>query len=348
MKMRKMISITAILLALVLVLAACGNGGGGGTTPPAGGNGEDAPFTLMAGSAAAPGTQVVRHLEVASRYLEEMGSSLTLELQLSSVLGTEREMSEQILLGSPILLSTSDIGISPLIPQIAFVNFPGLFRDWDDVSENLWHGWAGDAVTEMVEDMGYHMFGFADNDFRWISNSIGPIETFDDLAGRSIRVPENELLIDFFTRAGALPISIAFGEITTALQQGVVDGQENGPVLTFQSGFHEFNNYLTASHHGYSTHIVIMSPDVFNSLSPQQQADLTRAMEYALAEQQYYVVNYMRPAVLAEIAATPGMQIVPFSEAFYDRVLEIGRDMAASARWIELLGQDLLDKMFPS
>jgi len=340
----------AILLIMVLTvtLAACGggNGGGGGGTAP-GDNGGEQTVILMAGSAAAPGTQVVRHLETASQYLRDIGSTVQLELQLSSVLGTEREMSEAILMDAPIVLSTSDIGISPLIPEIAFVNFPGLFRDWDDVRENLWYGWAGEVVTQMVEDMGYKMFGFADNDFRWISNSIGPIHTFEDLAGRSIRVPENQLLIDFFTRAGALPISIAFGEITTALQQGVVDGQENGPVLTFQSGFHEFNNYLTASHHGYSTHVVIMSPNVFNSLSPTQQADLTRALTNAVQEQQYYVVNHMRPAVLAEIAATPGMEIVPFNEDFYNRVLEIGRDMAASQTWIDLLGQDLLDKMFP-
>jgi len=343
----KKILVILLVMMLALSLAACGNNNQ--PAPPTGGNG-DAPeqtVILMAGSAAAPGTQVVRHLETASRYLEEIGSSVQLQLQLSSVLGTEREMSEAILMDAPIVLSTSDIGISPLIPEIAFVNFPGLFRDWDDVRENLWYGWAGEVVTEMVEDMGYKMFGFADNDFRWISNSIGPIHTFEDLSGRSIRVPENQLLIDFFTRAGALPISIAFGEITTALQQGVVDGQENGPVLTFQSGFHEFNNYLTASHHGYSTHVVIMSPNVFNQLSPTQQADLTRALTNAIAEQQYYVVNHMRPAVLAEIAATPGMEIVPFNEDFYNRVLEIGRDMAASQTWIDLLGQDLLDRMFP-
>jgi TRAP-type C4-dicarboxylate transport system substrate-binding protein len=345
--MKKFFSVLAIMLTMTLILTACGPGGGGGGAANVGGDDGETPVVLMAGSAAAPGTQVVRHLETASRYLEEMGSSVTLQLQLSSVLGTEREMSEAVLLDAPIVLSTSDIGISPVIPEIAFINFPGLFRDWDDVRENLWYGWAGEVATQMVEDMGYKMFGFADNDFRWISNSIGPIETFADLSGRSIRVPENELLIDFFTRAGALPISIAFGEITTALQQGVVDGQENGPVLTFQSGFHEFNQYLTASHHGYSTHVIIMSPNVFNDLSPRQQEELTRALEYAIEEQQYYVVNHMRPAVLQEIADTPGMEIVPFDDAFYARVLEIGRDMATSARWIELLGQDLLDRMFP-
>ncbi|MCL2617053.1 MAG: TRAP transporter substrate-binding protein [Defluviitaleaceae bacterium] len=345
MKMKKAISVTAMMMTTVFALTACA--GGGGAAAPAGADGET-PITLLAGSAAAPGTQVVRHLETASRMLEEMGSSITLELQFSSVLGTEREMSEQILMGSNVILSTSDIGISPLIPEIAFVNFPGLFADYSDVEANLWNGWAGEVVTDMVIDAGYKLFGIADNDFRWISNSVRPVNTFEELAGLSIRVPENELLIDFFTRAGALPISIAFGEIATALQQGVVDGQENGPVLTLTSGFSEFNNYLTASHHGYSLHVVIMSPEVFNSMSPRQQQELTEVMEYAIAEQQYYVVNHMRPAVVAELAGTPGIEIVEFNEDFYGHMVRIGREMAASPRWIELLGQDLLDRMFPN
>src|SRR5690606_29876001 len=95
------------------------------------------------------------------------------------------------------------------------------------------------------------VLGYFENDFRTISNSKHPIKDIKDLQGLKLRVVPSQSLRLFFQKAGAQVVTLPFPEIFTALQQGTVDGQENGVILTHQARFFETQKYVTVTNHAY-------------------------------------------------------------------------------------------------
>jgi TRAP-type C4-dicarboxylate transport system substrate-binding protein len=222
-----------------------------------------------------------------------------------------------------------------------------MFKDYDDVKEKYWQGWVGEEVAGMLAASGFKCLGFVDNDFRWLTNSKRPVNNLEDLRGLTIRVPETEFLIDFFNRIGALPTPIAWGELATALQQGVVDGQDNGVFAVEMAGFHEFNRYITISNHSYSSHAIVTSQEQFDALSSQQQEDLISAITFAAEEQQDYVVNQMRPASVEKLMEIEGLEIIENNDNLHAQLVTVGKEMANSERWLGLFGKELVERMYP-
>lgn len=148
----------------------------------------------------------------------------------------------------------------------------------------------GDGVIaendrKVLEELGVHALEFYENDFRGLTNSEGPIETPDDLQGLKIRVPELPMYVDLFEAWGAQPLPIAFPELYTALQQGTVDGQDNGVILTFDSKFQEVQDYFTRTNHAYGAGVIACNKETWDSLSDEQQQALEEAADAASESQ---------------------------------------------------------------
>src|SRR5699024_10595565 len=100
---------------------------------------------------------------------------------------------------------------------------------------------------------GITLIGFYENDFRGLTTSNVPVRAPEDMQGLKLRVPGMPMYISMFQKWGAEPVSMPFPELYTGLQQGTVDGQDNGIVLSSNSGFDEVQSYLTLTRHGYGT-----------------------------------------------------------------------------------------------
>ncbi|MHB1420223.1 MAG: TRAP transporter substrate-binding protein, partial [Bacillota bacterium] len=162
---------------------------------------------------------------------QKSNGRIKVQTALGGVMGSEREMTEALQLGNLQVGFISDIGMAAVIPEIAFVNLPYLFTDYDQVKELYYNGWIGEEVSKLTLNKGVRILSFADNGFRGLSNSKRPIVGPDDLKGLKIRVPEFPMLLKFFEKLGAAPTPMAITELLTALQQKTVDGQDNGPTL---------------------------------------------------------------------------------------------------------------------
>ncbi|MGN1414503.1 MAG: TRAP transporter substrate-binding protein [Anaerovoracaceae bacterium] len=270
--------VLSVALSLVLILTMClafsGCGGSGSDS------GEAEQVVIHFGS-----SQGTTHAwyEAATAFKDtvekESGGSVTIQIDFGGAWGTDKDHAEQVQSGALDMYIGSTVGADAVVNEIGFVNLPYFINSYEKVDELIYNGWVGETITKDMENAGFKMLGLTDCDFRWISNSKHEINSAADLKGLKMRVPETPMFLKFFEALGANPTSMAFTELPSALQQGTVDGQDNGPVLSYTNGLHEFNKYWVKSNHSFAAAVVVMNQGKWDSLSADQQEVIAAAAE---------------------------------------------------------------------
>ncbi len=202
---------------------------------------------------------------------ERTDGEITIEVYPSDQLGSQTQLVEGTLLGTNDMVLTSDAVLSNFVPDVGIINLPFIFRDADHVRTAL-DGEVGQDLSALVEKQGAVVVGWWENGFRHITNSRNPIETPDDIEGMKLRVPEGPVFISTFEALGANPTPISFGELYSALQLGVVDGQENPPAHILTQKFYEVQDYVSRTGHIYLSSPVIINKNLLESLSEEHQS----------------------------------------------------------------------------
>ncbi|TVQ36418.1 MAG: DctP family TRAP transporter solute-binding subunit [Geminicoccaceae bacterium] len=203
--------------------------------------------------------------------LEELsGGAFTLLHHPSSALGGEREMIEQVQLGILDMVITSTGPLPNFVPETQVLDLPFLFRDYDH-ARGVLDGEIGRELLDKVDAQGFWALAWTENGFRHITNSVRPVRTPGDLQGMKIRTMENPIHLRAFEALGAAPTPMSFAELFTALQQGVVDAQENPIVVISVSNFAEVQGHLSLTGHLYSPAIIIASTSLWESLNEEQR-----------------------------------------------------------------------------
>lgn len=339
--MKKILSVL-LLFAMVFCLAACGNNSNGGNEAT-----EDEPVTLVVGNVAIETAPYSMALQEAKKYLEDIGSTVSLDLQVNGILGSEPEMIQNTSVGLQDMVQGADMSYSGLAPAISFTNFPGLFYDYDSMRE-AWRqgGWMFNMAEEMLAENNLKLLSAGDNGFRIITNSVRPVEKIEDIKGLKIRVPENKLLLQIWEELGAVATPIAFGELATALQQKTVDGQELNASNFYAYRWDEFNQYMTLLNYDFSACLTCINMDKFNSLSPKQQEDLMAAFSHAGAWHIDYNEGYTKEGL--EVMKADGLQVLEATEEMKDYFYEMGYRISHEDYWIDLLGEELVNKLYPT
>ncbi|HEV8643199.1 MAG TPA: TRAP transporter substrate-binding protein [Methylomirabilota bacterium] len=143
----------------------------------------------------------------------------------------------------------------------------------------------GTFLAERASEKGVLVLGWGSNGFRHITNNKRPIKKVDDLKGLKIRTPSGEIFSLAFRAVGANPTPIDIKELYQALQQGVVDGQENPYDNMWVRKFHEVQKYLSNSGHFYDWVAYFMHKPTFDALKPDQQKAVREAMFTAVSYQ---------------------------------------------------------------
>lgn len=225
--------------------------------------------------------------QVWSEALEkETDGQVSLTVFPDGQVGGEREMMEAVQNGSLDIGLLSSVVYANFDPRMSVLDIPYLVSTFEE-AETLMDGGVGEKLTEIMLEKGIRNLSWAHNDFRIITNNKKAIASPEDLSKIKMRVPESKMLTDWFQAQGALATPMPFPDIYTALQQGVVDGQDNGPILTFAAKFFEHQNYLTVSNHQYSPIGFFISEKVWKDL-PKDIQDIIQstAREAALVERE--------------------------------------------------------------
>ena len=185
-------------------------------------------------------------------------------------LGGERDMIEGLQIGSVDLVITSTGPLGNFVPEVYVLDLPFLFRDYDHARTTL----DGNVGMELLNKMSDHnLVGLAwsENGFRHVTNSKREVKTPDDLQGLKLRTMQNKVHMAAFSGMGASPTPMAFPELFSALQQGVVDGQENPVTVISSSKFWEVQKYVSLTGHVYSPAIILASPSLWSNLSDEEK-----------------------------------------------------------------------------
>lgn len=221
--------------------------------------------------------------------------------QIQAGANDERASVEAIQLGTLDVTNTSTGPLSNFVPELGIVDIPFLFRDYDHARRVL-DGPIGQALLEKFPAKGMIALAWTENGFRHLTNSRRPVIEPVDLRGLKVRTMQNPVHIRAFQSIGALPTPMAYSELFTALQQGVVDGQENPIPVIVSAKFGQVQKHLALTAHVYSPALLLVSPVLWNRLSESDRA-LFRAAAQAGAAAQRAKVDADEAAGLAQLRA---------------------------------------------
>lgn len=190
----------------------------------------------------------------------------------------ERELLEALQQGTIDFYIGSTGPLSGFSASIGVLDIPFLFRDYAHVDKVL-DGPIGAGLIADLEKVQMKGLAFWENGFRNLTNSKRVVKTPADAKGMKIRTMENPVHIQAWKTAGVNPTPMAWGEVYGALQQGVIDGQENPVAVILQNKVYEVQKYLSLTQHVYSPAMLIMSAKRWSQVPKEDQAILLKAAQ---------------------------------------------------------------------
>ena len=184
----------------------------------------------------------------------------------ASALGGEREQVEAVQIGTQDLVITSTGPVGNFVPEMKIVDIPFLFRDYDHARKVL-DGKIGQDMLAKFPNHGLVALAWSENGFRHMTNNKRAIVSATDASGLKMRTMENKVHMEGYRAFGIQPTPMAFPEVFGALQQGVVDGQENPIPVILASKFSQVQKHLSLTGHVYSPALLITSPRLMDKLS---------------------------------------------------------------------------------
>ena len=212
------------------------------------------------------------------RLSELSNGAMDVKIYPGSQLGTEREMIELLQIGS---LSMTKVSASPLegfVPAMKIFSIPYIFRDNDHFWKVL-NSEVGQGLLTGVEPFRLKGLAYYDAGSRSFYTNNKPVRTPADLAGMKIRVLNSPTAVRTVRELGGAATPVAWGELYTALQQGVVDGAENNPPSYYLSRHYEIARYYSLDEHTSVPDVMLMSLRVWENLTEQQQEWVDKAMQ---------------------------------------------------------------------
>jgi len=244
---------------------------------------------------------------LSARLAEKSGGTMRVDIYPSAQLGTEREAVELLQLGGLGMTKVSTSALEGFAEEFKVFALPYLFRD-DPHKFAAFDGEIGREIllspaAKLMRGLCYYEAGS-----RSFYTKTRPIRTPDDLAGLKIRVQESPMAFGLIRSFGASATPIAFGELYTSLQQGVVDGAENNPPSFHLSRHYEVCKFYSLNEHTSVPDVVLVSVHLWNSLSPQQQTWLQEAADESTVYQRELWQSATDEALAAVQAA--GVEII--------------------------------------
>ena len=196
-------------------------------------------------------------------------------------LGGAQENVDQVRSGAIFAVFTSIAYFTRSVPALEAVSLPFLFENREQAFDVM-DGEVGDVMDAALLDAGFVNLGYMELGFRHATNDKRPLTNLDAFEGLNIRLQPNEVHLDTFRALGANPQPLDVSELYSALQQGVLDGQENPYNIIYTRRFFEVQNYLSDTGHFFDFINVVANSDLFNQLSAEHQEAVRTAMRTAV------------------------------------------------------------------
>jgi len=258
---------------------------------------------------------------MADKVAEKSGGKMRVDIYPSGQLGAERELIELLQIGSLAMTKVSTSPLESFVPEMKIFSLPYVFRD----EQHLWQVLNSDIGKRiLLAGQDYYLRGlcYFDAGSRSFYTKDIPIHSPDELNGLKIRVQKSTTSVKMVQSLGGSATPISFGELYTALQQGIVDGAENNPPSFYLSKHYEVCKYYVLDEHTSVPDIMLMSTNVWNDLSVQQQQWLQESVDQSV-EYQRKLWKEASDRALDEVQKA-GVQIIhPDKKPFREAVVEM-------------------------
>lgn len=270
--------------------------------------GARAATTLTLGHNAAPGNpRGTAAEEFGVLVAEKSGGEYAVRVAGAEQLGNEQSLLTSLRTGAIDMTVNSQGSCSALVPEIAALGLPFLFAD-SAAAFRVLDGTPGEALAERFAAVNMMPLAWWDNGIRHVTNSKRSVNTPADLAGLTIRTPPDPMTIDIFNTLGASTEQISFGELYIALQQGVVDGQENPLTNIASSKLYEVSPFISMTGHKWEVSPFLISQITWARLDDSAKTAVRESAD-AATQMQRRLLQESETRLLAEYKANPALTV---------------------------------------
>jgi tripartite ATP-independent transporter DctP family solute receptor len=258
-------------------------------------------------------------------------------------LGGAKENIDQVRSGAVAMTWVGMAYLGRTVPELEAVSLPFVFKDRNQAFKVI-DGKVGSLLNKKLESKGFTTLGYMELGSRNVTNNKRPLKTLDDFKDLKIRLQPNEVHLSSFRAIGANPVSMGIKEVYSALQQGVLDGQENPYSIIATRKFNEVQKYLSDTGHFFDFIIVVANKNKFEKLSPEYKKAIQTAMKNA--------VNWQRKQAATEDEASKaklikaGMKYDSISPQVRAQLIDKTKNVVVELK--KRIGSDVVDAVLES
>ena len=209
--------------------------------------------------------------------------SVKVEIYPAGQFGKDQPTMEGLKLGTLELAVAHDGAIATVHKPIGVLGIPFLYENHEHAWRVYDSGWLKGFSEDMVKKTGIRMLSVADNGVRHFTNSVRPIQSPADMKGMKMRIQPSPVFKTLVESLGASASAIPWAELPTALQQKVVDGQENGVTNILAASLYQHQKYATLDGHVYSIHAYMVNDRFYQGLSAAERKAVDEGVQKATA-----------------------------------------------------------------
>ncbi|MBA4493062.1 TRAP transporter substrate-binding protein [Paenactinomyces guangxiensis] len=242
---------------------------------------------------------------------EKTHGKYKVEIYPANALGDEEQFSSGVRIGS-IQMAITGMGLQIANPKIGVVEWPYLFDNYEQANRIL-HGEVGEEIGDAFRELGAEPLAWTANGFRVVSANR-KIDSMEDFKGFRLRMGNIPIFISTGKALGANVQPLALSEVFTALEQGVIDGQENPYVTLKESGFYEVQSHVTETRHMFSPNVYLMNKKFYDGLDKETQKIIREAARES-AQYEWKLLQESEEKVKKELEKE-GIEIIVPDEKF--------------------------------
>ncbi|MEZ7173732.1 TRAP transporter substrate-binding protein DctP [Sporosarcina sp. OR05] len=328
-----------LIAALVLVLAGCTNSSGKNDESVSADSGKvtlDISLSLAEGSFADVGVQ---------KFKEELqrlsDGEIDLKVYYNNTFGGEREVIEMMGISSLDMATTSSGALGTWTKEFNMFDLPYLFKDHDHAYRVFDSEIGKDLADKFENSANVKILSYWTAGYRYLSNSVRPVKSVEDVAGMKQRVQENQVQIDTWKAYGANPTPMGWTEVFTGLQQGVIDSQSNPLDSINTMKFYEVQKYVSKLPELYQPYLLMMGKPAFDALSTEHQEIVLQAAANSVEHAREGFEKLDEEAT--EILKGKGMEILETDEIDVESFKK--KTESVYEKWAPEFGVDFIEKV---
>lgn len=271
-------------------------------------------MTLKYGMVAPPDNPGVIASQAFADYVKERtNGEITIEIYPMAQLGSQRSMANQVQTGVLEMAGITTAVLANYVPQMQLFDLPFLWPSRGVAYSVLDDSEFFNIISDLFAKKNLVAVGYEHNDMRDFTNVKREVRKPEDLKRIKIRVMDSPVYLQTWKAFGANPVDMPFSEIYSALQQGVIDAQENPITMSHLMKFTEVCQYVTLMEYCLSEVITIMNLDVWNKLTPEQQQIFYDGKQKAIKQNREDTIR-LRDKIISELEHNAGVKVTYLTE----------------------------------